>query len=64
MSSKAGVLDRMGSTDPQDLQPPVRKRSALEELMHQKKLERKKTKEWTAANVDHPIYGEHGSLWD
>ena len=54
----------MGSTDPQDLQPPVRKRSALEELMHQKKLERKKTKEWTAGNVDHPIYGEHGSLWD
>ena len=54
----------MGSTDPQDLQPLLRKRSALEELMLERQLARKKTKEWAAANAEHPIYGEHGSLWD
>ena len=61
---REGVAARMGSTDPQDLQPLQRKRSALDELMHQKKLEREKVRLWAEENKDHPLYGEQGSLWN
>ena len=48
----------------EDLQPLQRKRSAMDELVYQRKLEIERVKRWAEENKDHPLYGGQGALWD